>query len=69
MSSSIDYGTLALGALIGVGCKEQLKACGHVAAQTAASLAGVAAQTAQQVAKESFQSPEAGQGNGNGNGN
>lgn len=50
--ASIDWGTMALGALVGLGCRKQLKAAGRVAAQTAASLAGVAAQTAQQVAKE-----------------
>ena len=52
MSSSIDFGTLCVGALIGIGCRKQLKACGRVAASTAANLAVVAAQTAQQVAEE-----------------
>ena len=52
MANSIDFGTLALGALIGIGCKKQLKAAGRIAASTAASLAGVAAATAQQVAQE-----------------
>ena len=50
--ASIDWGTMALGALVGIGCRKQLKACGRVVAQTAASLAGVAAQTAAQVAQE-----------------
>ena len=58
MASSIDFGTLALGALVGIGCKEQLRAAGRVAASTAASLAGVAAQAAQQVARETEKSPE-----------
>ena len=61
MSTSIDYGTLAVGALIGIGCKKQLKACGRIAATTAANLAGVAAATAAQVAEETQktqQSPE-----------
>ena len=58
--ASIDWGMIGLGALVGVGCRKQLKAAGRIAASTAASIAGVAAQTAQQVAKESsFQkSPE-----------
>lgn len=52
MANSIDWGTLALGALVGVGCKEQLKAAGRVAAQTAASLASAAAQAAASVAAQ-----------------
>ena len=59
MANSIDFGTLTLGALVGIGCHKQLKSCGRVVATTAANLAGVAATAAQQVAKESFQSPEA----------
>ena len=58
MANSIDFTTLAIGALIGVGCRKQLKACGRVAATTAASLAGAAAQAAAQVAKEANKSPE-----------
>lgn len=59
--ASIDWSTMALGALVGIGCRKQLRACGRVAAKTAASLAGVAAQAAQQVADETqktSQSPE-----------
>lgn len=56
MANSIDFGTLALGALVGIGCREQIKTAGRVAATTAASLASVAASAAQQVAKET--SPE-----------
>lgn len=66
MANSIDWGTLALGALVGVGCKEQLKAAGRVAAQTAASLATVAAQAAGRVAKET--QSELNQPTGNGQG-
>ena len=55
--ANIDYGTLALGALIGIGCRKQLKAAGRVVATTAASLASAAASAVQQVAKET-QSPE-----------
>ncbi len=50
--ASIDWTVLGLGALVGIGCRKQLKTCGRVAATTAASLAGVAAEAAQQVAKE-----------------
>ena len=64
MANSIDFTTLAVGALIGIGCRKQLKAAGRVAASTVASLAGVAAATAAQVAQET-QSKSAGQ-NGNG---
>ena len=52
MANSIDFTTLAVGALIGIGCREQLKACGRVAAQTAASLADAAASAAASVAAE-----------------
>ena len=57
MANSIDWTVLGLGTLIGIGCKNQLRAAAKVAATTAASLAGVAAATAQQVAAEA-QSPE-----------
>lgn len=61
MANSIDFTTLALGALVGLGCKEQLKACGRVAAVTAANLASVAATAAAQVAAETAETkaPEA----------
>ena len=61
MANSIDFTTLALGALVGIGCRKQLKACGRVAATTAAQLAGVAASAAAQVAAETAekQAPEA----------
>ena len=57
MANSIDFTTLAVGALIGIGCKKQLKTCGRVAASTAASLAGVAAKAASEIAQET-KSPE-----------
>ena len=50
MANSIDWGTLALGAVVGVGCRKQIKACGRIAAVTAANLAGVAATTAASLA-------------------
>lgn len=57
--ASIDWTILGLGALIGVGCRKQLATAGRVAATTAASLAGVAATAAQQVANETkSQEPE-----------
>ena len=66
MANSIDFTTLALGALVGVGCRKQLKAAGRIAASTAASLAGAAAIAAQQVAAEASEtkSPEADQQQG-----
>ena len=39
MANSIDFATLTIGALIGVGCRKQLKSAAKVAATTAASLA------------------------------
>lgn len=61
MANSIDFTTLALGALVGIGCRKQLRAAGRVAATTAANLAGVAANAAAQVAAETAekQAPEA----------
>lgn len=50
--ASIDWSTLAVGALIGIGCRKQLRAASRVAAVTAANLAGVAATAAAQVARE-----------------
>ena len=58
MASSIDFTTLALGTLIGIGCRKQLKSAGRIAAATVANLAGVAAGAAASVAKETSQSPE-----------
>ena len=52
MANSIDFGTLAVGALIGIGCRKQIKAAARVAAVTAANLAGVAAAAATQVVDE-----------------
>ena len=55
--ANIDWGTLALGALVGVGCRKQLKATSRIAATTAASLASAAATAVAEVAKET-ESPE-----------
>ena len=72
MSSSIDYGTLAIGTLIGVGCREQLKSAAKVAATTAASLASSAAIAANSAAAQMYdqstqstQADQAGAGQGN----
>ena len=63
MASTIDYSTLALGALVGVGCREQLKAAAKIAATTAASLASSAAvavnSAAAQLYDDQSQSPAA----------
>ena len=70
MASSIDYGTLAIGALIGIGCKKQLRTAGRIAASTAASLAGAAAaavnSAAEQINKDQSTQGQAGVPNGNG---
>ena len=63
MASSIDYGTLAIGALIGVGCRKQLKAAARVAATTAASLASSAASAMAEVAKETQKTGNGQKGN------
>ena len=55
--SSIDMGTLAIGALIGVGCKKQIKAAAKIAATTAASLAASAA-VAVNTAAAQIEKPE-----------
>ena len=52
MSNSIDWGTLALGALVGVGCQEQLKSAAKVTATLAASLAIAAAEAVDTAATE-----------------
>ena len=65
MSSSIDFATLSIGALIGVGCKDQIKSCAKVAATTAASLASAAAVAVNSAAAQMYDQPEkAGQTNG-----
>ena len=43
MSSSIDFGTITVGALIGVGLHKQIKSAAKVAANLAANLAGATA--------------------------
>lgn len=57
--ASIDWGMVGLGALIGVGCRQELRAAGRIAATTAASLAATAATAAQQVANETTQAKSA----------
>ena len=69
MASSIDYGTLAIGALIGVGCKKQLKSAAKVAATTAASLASAAAVAVNSAAQMYDQSTQASQPQGQGQSN
>ena len=69
MSSSIDMGTLAIGALIGVGCKKQLKAAAKIAATTAASLASSAAVAVNSAAAELYNDSEKSQSQGNQNNN
>ena len=51
---AIDWGTIALGTVIGVGCHQQIKAATRVAATAAASIADA---TAEAIAKAS-RSPE-----------
>lgn len=50
--ANIDWGCVTLGALIGVGCRKQLKAASRIATNTAASLASAAASAVAEVAKE-----------------
>ena len=52
--ATIDWGTIALGTVIGVGCHQQIKAATRVAATAAASIADA---TAEAIAKAS-KSPE-----------
>ena len=75
MASSIDYGTLAIGALIGVGCRNELKSAAKVAATTAASLVSSAAIAANAIAAQMYddqkpdQNGQNGQNGQAGNGN
>ena len=67
MSSSIDYGTLAIGALIGVGCRKQLKSAAKVAATTAASLASSVAVAVNSAAAQMYSdTDQSGQGQSSG---
>lgn len=52
MANGIDWSTLAIGALIGVGCKEQLKSAARVGANLASSLATTAAVAVNSAAAE-----------------
>ena len=54
MSTSIDYGTLAVGALIGIGCRKQIKAAAKVTASLAAALAGATAGAVEKAAEEMY---------------
>ena len=72
MASAIDYGTLAIGALIGVGCKDQLRSAAKVTASLAASLAtsaSAAVNAAAEQMSEDSQNPQAGQTNVKANNN
>ena len=62
--SSIDYGTLALGALVGVGCRKQLKSAAKVAATTVASLTSSVAVAVNSAAAEMYEKSEETQANG-----
>ena len=68
MSTSIDYGTLAVGALIGIGCKKQLKAAAKVAATTAATLASSAAVAVNTAAAQMYETAETQQSHTQANG-
>ena len=48
--SSIDWGTLAIGTVIGVGCRKELQAAAKIAVGTAATLACAAADAAADAA-------------------
>ena len=65
MANTIDFTTLALGAVIGMGCRKQLRAAGKVAASAVAAVTTAAAQAAQQVAQET-ESPKDPQNGQNG---
>ena len=55
--ANIDWPTLAVGALIGVGCKKQLKAASRVAANMAATLASTTAQAVAEIAEGADKQP------------
>ena len=58
MANTIDWSTLALGTLIGVGCRKQLKSAAKVAATTVASLTSSAAIAANSAAAQMYDQPE-----------
>ena len=62
--ASIDWSTLAVGALIGIGCRKQLKSTARVAATTAASLASAAAVAVNAAAAETYNKSESNRNNG-----
>ena len=64
--ATIDWGTLALGTLVGVGCHQQIKAATRVAATAAASIAGATAEAIAKASKTPEEESQAGQ-NSNGN--
>ena len=52
MANSIDFTTLAVGTLIGMGCKKQLKSAAKITASLAASLAGATATAVAEAAEQ-----------------
>ena len=58
MANSIDFGTLCVGALVGIGCRKQIKSASRIAATAVASLASAAAIAANQAAIEANQSKD-----------
>ena len=72
MANSIDFTTLAVGALIGIGCRKQIKSASRVAMNLASSLATSAAIAVNSAAAEvdgtkaPAQSTQSGQGKKNG---
>ena len=59
MANSIDFTTLAVGALIGVGCHRELRSAAKVAATTAASLASSVAVAVNSAAAQMYEDPKA----------
>ena len=64
MANSIDFGTLAVGALVGIGCRKQLRAAGRVAANLASSLATTTAVAVNSAAAEFDRSNNSSNNNG-----
>ena len=58
MANSIDWGTLALGAVIGVGCQKELRSAAKIASATVATLACAAADAAADAANAVAQSTQ-----------
>ena len=67
MANSIDWSAIALGAVVGIGCRKQIKSAAKIAVGTAATLACACADAAADAANAVAQSAKDNQGGNNDN--